>query len=311
MDLIPSYIKRKHGQEPIEYPHKILEPVLKSTYGLPVFQEQVMQMAQVMGGYSLGAADILRRAMGKKKKSVMRAQRSRFVKGANERGIPEETAEEVFDMMDKFAGYGFNKCIEESTLIMDARTGSRITVRQLHEEGWEGFQAYALTRDGALVPRNVEAVYYNGFKQVFELVTQNGRRIRTTSTHRFRIQGGWQRLGNLRTGDRIATIEPESSLVPTGYGEENTGVIDTGIKIIWDNIVEIIPAGHAHTYDLTVAENHNYIANDFVVHNSHSVAYSLVAYQTAYLKAHHTAEFMAAVLSHASGDSKRFISMAG
>ena len=309
MDLIPSYIKRKHGDEPIKYPHEILEPVLKSTYGLPVFQEQVMQMAQVMGGYSLGAADILRRAMGKKKKSVMSAQRSRFVEGAKERGISETTAEEVFDMMDKFAGYGFNKCVEESTLIMDACTGTQITVRQLHEEGWEGLQVYALAQDGVLVPRNVEAVHYNGFKQVFELVTQNGRRIRTTSTHRFRIQGDWQHLGNLRAGDQIATIEPEFSPVPAHYGEESTCVIDTGVKVIWDNIVEIIPAGHAHTYDLTVEEDHNYIANGFVVHNSHSVAYSLIAYQTAYLKTHHKAEFMAAVLSHASGDSKRFISM--
>ncbi len=308
MDLIPNYIRRKHGEEPIEYPHEILEPVLKPTYGIPVFQEQVMQMAQVMGGYSLGAADILRRAMGKKKKSEMKAQRNRFVDGAKERGIPEKTAEEVFDMMDKFAGYGFNKCIEQSTLITNARTGSQITVRQLHEEGWDGFQVYALAHDGVLVPRNVEAVHYNGFKQVFELVTQNGRRIRTTSTHRFRVQENWQCLENLHRGDQVAMIESEPSPVPTDYDEESTYVIDTGVKIIWDSIVAIIPAGYAHTYDLTVAEDHNYIANDFVVHNSHSVAYSLVAYQTAYLKAHHTAEFMAAVMSNVSGDSKKFIS---
>ena len=309
MDLIPSYIRRKHGQESIEYPHEILKPVLEPTYGIPVFQEQVMQMAQVMGGYSLGAADILRRAMGKKKKSVMKAQRNRFVEGAKERGIVEKTAEEVFDMMDKFAGYGFNKCVAESTLIMDARTGSQITIRQLHEEGWEGFQVFALTHDGILAPRNVEAVYYNGFNLVFELVTQNGRRIRTTSTHRFRIRGDWERLRNLRTHDQIATIEPGPSLVPIEDGEENVCAIDTGVKIIWDRIVEIIPAGHAHTYDLTVEEDHNYIANGFVVHNSHSVAYSLIAYQTAYLKTHYKAEFMAAVLSNASGDSKKFISM--
>ena len=308
MDLIPNYIRRKHGEEPIEYPHEILEPVLKPTYGIPVFQEQVMQMAQVMGGYSLGAADILRRAMGKKKKSEMKAQRNRFVDGAKERGIPGATAEEVFDMMDKFAGYGFNKCVEQSTLITNARTGSQVTVRQLHEEGWDGFQVYALTHDGILVPRNVEAVHYNGFKQVFELVTQNGRRIRTTSTHRFRVQGDWQRLENLHAGDQVAMIESEPSPVPANYDEESTCVIDTGVKIIWDSIVAIIPAGYAHTYDLTVAEDHNYIANDFVVHNSHSVAYSLVAYQTAYLKVHHTAEFMAAVMSNVSGDSKKFIS---
>ncbi len=307
MDLIPNYIKRKHGQEAVEYPHEILEPVLKATYGIPVFQEQVMQMAQVMGGYSLGAADILRRAMGKKKKTEMKAQRKRFVKGAVERGVPEKTANEVFDMMDKFAGYGFNKCIEESTLITNARTGVQVPVRQLHEEGWEGVQVYALTQDGDLVPRDVEAVYYNGFKPVFELITQNGRRIRTTATHRFRVRRDWQRLENLYAGDQIATIASESSPLLAGYGEANTGVVEAGVQIIWDTIVAILPAGHAHTYDLTVAENHNYIANEFVVHNSHSVAYSLIAYHTAYLKKHYKAEFMAAVMTNVSGDSKKFI----
>ena len=229
MDLIPNYIRRKHGQEKVEYPHEILEPVLKSTYGLPVFQEQVMQIAQVMGGYSLGAADVLRRAMGKKKKSVMKAQRNRFIEGAKERGIHEKTAEDVFEMMDKFAGYGFNKCIEESTLIMDANRGVQITVRQLHEKGWEGFQVYALANDGLLVPRNVEAVYYNGFKQVFEVVTQAGRRIRTTSTHRFRIHGDWQHLENLSLGDQIATIEYESPARSTKYEDGNT-LLGTGCK---------------------------------------------------------------------------------
>ncbi|MCS7210290.1 MAG: DNA polymerase III subunit alpha [Chloroherpetonaceae bacterium] len=109
MDLIPRYIERKHGREAIEYPHPLLEPILKSTYGIPVYQEQVMQMAQVMAGYTLGGADILRRAMGKKEKDKMAQEREKFVKGAAERGISEAKANEVFDMMEKFAGYGFNK----------------------------------------------------------------------------------------------------------------------------------------------------------------------------------------------------------
>jgi len=309
MDLIPNYIRRKHGQESVQYPHESLESVLEPTYGIPVFQEQVMQMAQVMGGYSLGAADILRRAMGKKKKSEMEAQRNEFVKGAGERGVPSETANEVFDMMDKFAGYGFNKCIEESTLIMNANKGTQTTVRQLHEEGWEGFQVYALTSGGELVPRSVEAVYYNGFKPVFELVTRNGQHIRTTSTHRFRIHGGWQHLADLHPGDEIAIIESQASPALTDHYEEGICTMESGVKVAWDSIIKITPVGHAHTYDLTVEKNHNYLANGFVVHNSHSVAYSLVAYQTAYLKAHYPAEFMAAVLSHMSGDSKKFISM--
>ncbi len=109
MDLISNFVARKHGQEAVEYPHPMLEPVLKPTYGLPVYQEQVMQMAQIMGGYSLGGADLLRRAMGKKKQEEMDKQRSIFVEGALKRDVPEKTAHEVFDMMAKFAGYGFNK----------------------------------------------------------------------------------------------------------------------------------------------------------------------------------------------------------
>ena len=109
MDLIPTYIARKHGLEPVEYPHPMLEGILAPTYGIPVYQEQVMQMAQVMGGYTLGGADLLRRAMGKKKQSEMDKQRVTFVEGAAEKGVPEKKANEVFDMMAKFAGYGFNK----------------------------------------------------------------------------------------------------------------------------------------------------------------------------------------------------------
>lgn len=109
MDLIPNFIDRKHGDEEVNYPHPMLEPVLEPTYGIPVYQEQVMQMAQVMGGYTLGGADLLRRAMGKKKVAEMDRQREIFLQGAMDRGVEEQTATDVFDMMAKFAGYGFNK----------------------------------------------------------------------------------------------------------------------------------------------------------------------------------------------------------
>ena len=109
MDNIPMFINRKQGTETIEYLHPDLEPVLKETYGVMVYQEQVMQAAQVLAGYSLGGADLLRRAMGKKIKAEMDAQRETFIKGAGARGIPREKANEIFDTIDKFAGYGFNK----------------------------------------------------------------------------------------------------------------------------------------------------------------------------------------------------------
>ena len=109
MENIPSYIARKHGQEKPDYLHPLLEPVLKETHGIIIYQEQVMQIAQILAGYSLGGADLLRRAMGKKIKSEMDAQRDIFVSGAVERGVDEQQASDIFVLVDKFAGYGFNK----------------------------------------------------------------------------------------------------------------------------------------------------------------------------------------------------------
>ncbi len=109
MDNIPTYVRRKHGEEQINYPHPLLEPTLKETYGVIVYQEQVMEIAKVLAGYSLGAADLLRRAMGKKIKEEMDEQRKIFREGAVKNGVDARQAEEIFDLVDKFAGYGFNK----------------------------------------------------------------------------------------------------------------------------------------------------------------------------------------------------------
>jgi DNA polymerase-3 subunit alpha len=107
--MAESYIKRKHGKEKTSYLHRLLEPVLKDTYGVIVYQEQVMQIAQVLGGYTMGDADILRRAMGKKDPEEMAAQRDRFVEGAQNKKIDAQRATEIFDQMETFARYGFNK----------------------------------------------------------------------------------------------------------------------------------------------------------------------------------------------------------
>jgi DNA polymerase-3 subunit alpha len=108
MDLIPDYIDRKHGKR-FDFLHPLLEPILAPTYGIMVYQEQVMQAAQICAGYSLGGADLLRRAMGKKKPEEMAEQRQIFVTGAADKGISKSKADEIFDYMEKFAGYGFNK----------------------------------------------------------------------------------------------------------------------------------------------------------------------------------------------------------
>ena len=107
--MVDDFIDRKHGRAKIDYPHAEVESILKPTYGVILYQEQVMQIAQVLAGYSLGAADILRRAMGKKKAEEMAKQREVFTEGAVGRGIDRAVAEHIFDLMEKFAGYGFNK----------------------------------------------------------------------------------------------------------------------------------------------------------------------------------------------------------
>ncbi|MFI4956864.1 MAG: DNA polymerase III subunit alpha [Gammaproteobacteria bacterium] len=107
--MVDDFIDRKHGRQKVEYPHPSLAPVLSPTYGVILYQEQVMQIAQVLSGYTLGAADLLRRAMGKKKPEEMASQRTIFVSGAVERGVQESQATYIFDLIEKFAGYGFNK----------------------------------------------------------------------------------------------------------------------------------------------------------------------------------------------------------
>lgn len=109
MDNIPIYIARKKGEEELDYLYDTLQPILQETYGVMIYQEQVMQIAQTLSSYSLGEADLLRRAMGKKIKEEMAAQKARFVDGAVENGVPKNKAAEIFDQVDSFAGYGFNK----------------------------------------------------------------------------------------------------------------------------------------------------------------------------------------------------------
>src|SRR5581483_7493952 len=120
--MVDDFINRKHGRARVSYPHPALEPILRPTYGVIVYQEQVMQIAQVLAGYSLGAADILRRAMGKKKPEEMAIQREIFCQGARENGVTPETATYIFDLMEKFAGYGFNKSHSASYALIAYQT---------------------------------------------------------------------------------------------------------------------------------------------------------------------------------------------
>ena len=113
---------RKHGKAAVTYPHPSLQPVLDSTYGVVLYQEQVMQIAQVLAGFSLGQADLLRRAMGKKKAEEMAKVREQFLLGTGEHGVEEKLANEIFDLMEKFAGYAFNKSHSATYALVSVHT---------------------------------------------------------------------------------------------------------------------------------------------------------------------------------------------
>jgi len=235
MDLISDFTERKHGRQRVEYLHPSIEPILSETYGIMVYQEQVMRIAQVVGGYSLGSADLLRRAMGKKKPEEMAKQRSVFVEGAKRNGVAENVATELFDLMEKFAGYGFNKCVVGATVVQDARSGRRYTVRELFEHRRSlDIDVLALGTDWRLAPRRVRDVVWNGRRPVYELRTALGRRLVATGNHPLRALDGWKELRNLTAGDRIAAprampattreVWPEHELIALGglLSEGNT-----------------------------------------------------------------------------------------
>ena len=212
--MVDDFIDRKHGRARVEYPHPDLEAILKPTYGVILYQEQVMQIAQVLASYTLGGADLLRRAMGKKKPEEMAKQREVFVEGAKKREVDQDIAAYIFDLMEKFAGYGFNKCVHGGTRIIDAQTGEQTTVESLFRD-CRPFTIHALGEDNKLHPQRVTDVVWNGYKPVFTLKTAQGKQITATANHPIRTLDGWTQLEDLGPGDRIAAPRrlPVMSLV--------------------------------------------------------------------------------------------------
>ena len=203
MENIPFFIDCKHGRQVARYDHPDLEPILKSTYGVFVYQEQVMQAANVLAGFSMAQADELRRAMGKKRPEEMEAKRQEFVEGCKRRHIPAQKAAKIFATMEKFAGYGFNRCLVADTELIDARTGEKATIGSLFTNR-RSFTVHALDAGMKLVSRRVSGVVWNGRKPVFELRTAQGKSVTATANHPFLTLDGWKKLSDLVPGERIA-----------------------------------------------------------------------------------------------------------
>ncbi|MBL7070264.1 MAG: DNA polymerase III subunit alpha [Candidatus Omnitrophica bacterium] len=201
--MLDDFIKRKHNLVPIRYEHPSLEPILKGTYGIMVYQEQIMQIASTLAGFSLAQADLLRKAMGKKIPEVMEKERKNFILGCAKNTIRESTATKIFDLIEYFSGYGFNKCLVGSSEIIDADSGKTISVDELFDQ--PGIVKSTLSIDDRLkfIKTRIKDVVYNGMKPVYRITTSLGRKIAATSNHPFFAFRGWKNLGDLKIGERI------------------------------------------------------------------------------------------------------------
>jgi DNA polymerase III subunit alpha len=303
MELIPDFIARKHGRAKIAYEHPAMETFTRETYGIMVYQEQIMQIASEMAGFTMGEADTLRRAMGKKDRDLMAKQREKFLAGCKERGTSTAKAERVWELMEKFAGYGFNKCLTADTWV-EMADGSRKPITAVREGD------VVLTKDG---PQRANAVRPSGIRPVGRLVLTNGMTLRCTADHPVFTQRGWVDTQDLADTDAVAVLDTLTAADlrvaarrAAARHQAPTPLLAEA-PLMWSTRAAFTPDGVEPTYDFAVPGAASFIANGIVVHNSHAAAYALVAYQTAYFKANYPVEFMAALLTSEMGDTDKIV----
>jgi error-prone DNA polymerase len=284
-DMVHPYIRRRRGREPVTYAHPALEPILSRTLGVPLFQEQLLRMAMVAAGFTGSEAEELRRAFGFKRSERRMAEvEGKLREGMARQGITGPAADEIVHQVTSFALYGFPECVAGDTRVYDADGVRWLRIEDVASGKVELRTTLACDAALKLQRRRVVRTTASGRRPVYRLQTSGGRMLMATGQHPLLTPAGWRPLIGLRQGDHIAST-------PTD-GPTTQAVVD------WDEVVSLEPAGVRETYDLEIEGDHNFLANDLVVHNSHSSSFALLAYASAYLKAHHGPAFYTALLNN-------------
>ncbi len=205
MQYIPDYVNRMHGRESVVYADASLESILAETYGIIVYQEQIIQIAAELAGYTPGDADLMRRAVAKKKKHEMALHEVQFVEGAVQKGIPRQNAKKIYEDIVLFANYGFNKCLPGDVEVVDADTGRLVKIEEIATGAAQLHATITCdTNSLKLQSGRVSKVLDNGVKPVYRLTTALGRSIEATANHPFYTFDGWRHLEDLEAGQLLA-----------------------------------------------------------------------------------------------------------
>jgi len=294
-EMVHPYLRRRNGEEPVNYPSKAVEAVLKRTLGVPIFQEQVMQLAIVAAGFSPGEADRLRRAMAAwKRKGGLEPFQRQLIDGMRERGYAESFAEQIFNQILGFGEYGFPECVVGETRVIDADTGKWVTLDEVIGGQARLEHTLACDSDLHLQKRKVLRAVKSGLKPVWRVCTALGHEITATAEHPFMTMAGWCELGKLKAGDHVATARI-GRVAEVLESHELRCLAHS--DLYWDRIVVIESVGERETYDLQIDGDHNFLANHFVVHNSHSASFALLVYISAWIKHYEPAAFCAALVN--------------
>jgi DNA polymerase III alpha subunit len=279
-NAVNPYIRRRQGKEPVSYPHPKLEPILEDTLGVILFQEQILQIAMDLGGYTPAQADGFRRAMDRNRSaSAMEELRDDFLSSCAEHSdVDAKLGNEIFKSISGFAQFGFCRCLGGSTRIEDPVSGHTATLAELANLS-EVTSVMACGPDRKLRPAGIAALYRNGVQPTYRVASRSGRSVIATGNHPFLTPQGYRQLDDLGPGCEVAMQW-------------------TGDDIFWDRIALIEDAGEQETFDLTVEPDHNFVAEGFVVHNSHAAAFARTTYETIWLRSRFPAAYYCALMNN-------------